>query len=234
MPIEANPDVPEVDPQLDPATFDTGEIAESPQDNTPSPDWQAQYEKLRPEADRRASILSAIEGRDGPEAQAQALAQYAQIELQGDDPDPVVEDDTFNWTDPSEEVAQLRQELEAEKATAAQQQEMAQEAEYVQQTVAGLEAQANMELTDDEYELVVNYGLSHRDSFDGRPDLEGGLNALMASQKAAQKRYLASKQSVQVPTGSTGEPAIDYRDKDSRLKVAQEVFDANMAKQSQN
>lgn len=201
----------------------------------PEINWEQRYNDLRPEADRRATLLADIEGRNGPERQSQALRQYANLEIEPDDPDPVDDEDFFNVPDPSSEIAQLKQELAEDKAQAEQARQNEAEAEYVEQTVAQLEKQDNLSLTDDEYNYVVNYGLTHRDEFDGRPDLEGGLAALKAVQQAGQQRYLKSKETAALaPTGSTGEPNINFRDKEARLKVAQEVFDAEMARQSQN
>ncbi|MBS1892743.1 MAG: hypothetical protein JST59_15715, partial [Actinobacteria bacterium] len=188
---------------------------DTPTPESPEIDYQQRYEALRPEFDQRNQFIAAVEGRQGPEAQEQALRQIG-IDLQSDDPEPVdSSDDFFDVPDPSAEIAQLRRELAEDKAQAAQAQEHQAEAEYVEQTVAQLEQKDNLNLTDDEYNYVVNYGLTHRDEFDGRPDLEGGLAALKAVQQAGQQRYLKSKETAALaPTGSTGEPNINFRDKE--------------------
>ncbi len=189
-------------------------------------DWKQRYEDLRPEADRRGSILADIEGRNGPERQAQALAERARIELE-DDEEPELEDEFDLPPDPSEEIAAIRQEL-AERDEVAQAAEFDQlEAEYIEKTVEGLEGKENLKLSDEEYQIVVNHGLANRDSHDGKPDLEGGFAALKAAQEAARKRYAASKdEAVLAPVGATGEPKIDLRDKEARQKLGREVFEA--------
>ena len=218
-------DTPTPDPAAvatpDTPTQDAPDSQDSPQIN-----YEQRYTQLRSEFDRRNELLADIEGRRGPEAQAQALAQYAQIELESDDPEPELEDE-FDIPDPSAEVAQIRQEL-AERDEVAQAAEFDRlEAEYIERTVEGLEAQDNLKLSDDEYQIVVNHGLANRDPHDGKPDLEGGFNALKAAQEAARNRYAASKDSAALaPVGATGESKIDLRDKEARQKLATEVFEA--------
>lgn len=192
--------------------------------DSPDPDYKQRYEDLRPEFDRRNELLADIEGRNGPERQAQALAEHARIELENDEK-PELEEE-FDLRDPTEEIDAIKQEL-AERDEVAQAAEFDQlEAEYLEKTVEEIEAKENLKLSDEEYQIVVNHGLANRDPHDGKPDLEGGFAALKAAQEAARKRYTESKETVLPPVGTTGEPKIDFRDKEARQKIGTEVFEA--------
>lgn len=194
------------------------------QTETPEIDWKQRYEDLRPEADRRASLLADLEGRNGPERQAQALSEHAQIELEEENEE--TEPNEFDLPDPSEEIAQIKQQL-AERDEAAKDAEFAQlEQEYTETTIADLEGKENLKLSNEEYEIVVNYGFSHRDQHDGRPDFEGGFKALKKVQEADRKRYTESKDTFVPPVGTSGEPKIDLRNKEARQKLGQEVYEA--------
>jgi hypothetical protein len=211
------------------ATPEPGAPVEAPQTESPEVDWKQRYEDLRPEADRRASVLADIEGRNGPERQAQALEQYARIELE-DDNEPVEEGEFELPPDPLDEIEAIKQEL-AQRDEAAQAAEFdGLEAEYIEETVKGLEGEKNLKLSDEEYDAVVNHALSNRDPHDGKPDLEGGFAKLEAIQKAIVKRnaeYAQSKdQAALAPVGATGEHKIDLKDKDARQKLGTEVFEA--------
>jgi hypothetical protein len=208
-----------------PATPDTPINSDSPA----VPDGyieDSRYKELQAEFTRRNELLADIEGRNGPEKQAAALAEHARIELE-DDSEPV-EDDEFDLPpDPLDEIQAIKQEL-AQRDEAAQAAEFDRlEAEYVEKTVEALEEKENLKLSDAEYDAVVNHALSNRDQHDGKPDLEGGFAKLKAIQEAAQKRYLDSKnEAVLAPIGATGEPKIDLKDKDARQKLGIEVFEA--------
>lgn len=230
MPKEAAaPEAPATTPGTPPAAAApaTGAPPEAPQTESPdATDWKARYEDLRPEADRRASLLADIEGRNGPEKQAQALAEHARIELE--DEEPAEPEDEFDLPpDPNEEIAKIRQEMaERDEATKAAEFKRL-EQDYIEQTVEGLEAKEKLKLSDEEYQIVVNHGLANRDTHDGKPDLEGGFKALKAAQEAARKRYAKSKNDTALaPVGTTGEPKIDLRNKEARQKLGAEAFEA--------
>lgn len=192
-------------------------------------DWKQRYEDLRPEADRRGTLLADIEGRNGPERQAQALSEHAQIEL-GEEEVEEPEEEFDLPPDPLDEIEAIKRNL-AERDEAAQADEIDQlETEYTERTVEELEGKENLKLSEEEYELVVNYGLVHRDPHDGKPDFEGGFKALKAAEEATKKRiaeYAASKDGATLaPVGAAGEAKIDLRDKEARQKLGQEVFEA--------
>lgn len=206
-----------------PAAPDTPVQPESPEVT----DYKQRYEDLRPEFDRRNELLADIEGRNGSERQAQALSQHARIELE-DEEAQAEEDDEFELPpDPSEEIAQIRQEL-AERDEVAQQAEFNDlEDRYIEATLGDLEGKESLKLTKDEKDLVRNYGLNNRDEFDGKPDLEGGFTALKSSLEADRKRYMESKRSaVLAPVGTEGEQKINTRDPEARRKAMADIYEA--------
>lgn len=214
-----------------------GAPAEEPQgggSQTESPeviDWKQRYEDLRPEADRRASLLADIEGRNGPERQAQALQEHARIELEAEEEEQ--EDDEFDLPpDPNEEIAKIRQEL-AERDEASKEAELERlEQQYCEETIEGLEGSENFKLSDEEYEFVVNRALAHRDQHDGKPDLEGSFKAFKKSILARNKGVFDSpEEPITPPLGTEGEPKIDRRDKEARQKLATEAFQAHARSQ---
>lgn len=210
-------------------TPETGAPPEAPQTESPEEtDWKKRYEDLRPEADRRESLLADIEGRNGPERQAMALQEHARIELENDDEGPDELDDEFDLPpDPSEEIAKIRQELaerdEEAKAAEFERREQA----HCEETIEALEKSENFKLSEEEYDFVVNRGLAYRDQHTGEPDLAGSFKAFKDSIKARGKNLVDGKlDTVTPPVGTPGEPKIDLRDKEARQKRATEVYEA--------
>jgi hypothetical protein len=201
----------------------TGSPSESPKDI----DWKQRYEDLRPEADRRGTLLADIEGRNGPERQQAALAEHARIELAEEEEaeEPELEDE-FDLRDPNEEIDAIRQEL-AERDEAASEAEFDQlEQEFCESTIEGLEDSESFKLTDEEYDFVVNRALANRDQHDGKPDLEGSFKAFKKSILARNKGVYDSKETFVPPVGTEGEPKIDLRDKEARQKLMTEAYEA--------
>jgi hypothetical protein len=224
-------------PPETPVTPETGAPPESPSDS-PEIDWKQRYEDLRPEADRRASILADIEGRNGPERQAAALSERARIELEAADEAEEEDDDDFDLPpDPNERIDQLERERQDER----QQREDAEfdqlEEKYLESTVEALEAQAGLKLSDEAYDFVVNKALANRDPHDGKPDVEGSFKAWKAEVEAAGQSWVKSKDAVIPPLGTEGDKKLDpsiLRDKDKRQNLGVEVFEAaERAKQTQ-
>lgn len=226
MPDEVTP-APEVKEDTPVATPEAPESPDTPKADTPDDtDYKQRYEDLRPEFDRRNELLADIEGRNGPERQAAALAEHARIELEDEEAEE--DEDEFDLPpDPSEEIAAIKQEL-AERDQAAEEAQFDQlEEQYTEETINSLQEEKGIELSAEERSLVENYGFAHRDPHDGKPDFEGGLKALEAGWEAARKRYEASKTDAALaPLGSSGEPKIDLRDKEARQKLGREVFEA--------
>lgn len=238
-PVNEDPPEPEATPPADPKDGNPAPDPKNPDpDSSDDPDYKQlyeeqkqRYENLRPEADRRATLLADLEGRNGPERQAQALAEHASVELDDEEPE-LEEEGEFDLRDPADEIDQIKQEL-AERDQRDQDAEFERlEDEYIETTVKALEKEhlsEGVELSQEEFDLVRNYGLNHRDDFDGKPDLEGGMKALLAAHEAGVKRhgkYLESKEGVVPPIGVDGEPKVNLRDKDERQKLGREVYEA--------
>lgn len=199
----------------------------SPEDDI---DWKKRYEDLRPEADRRASTIADLEGKNGPERQAEALRQF-NVELEADDDDDELDDDP-ELRDPLEEVDEIREELanRDEDAKAAEFDQL--ERKYVEETVEKLESDRDVELGDDEYGWVVTHALMHRDEESGRPDLEGGFEQLKKLQDQARDGYRESKRAVPPPLGTEGEQKVDLKDPEARRKYMAEVYEAEEGQES--
>lgn len=201
--------------------------AEAPSES-PEIDWKQRYEDLRPEADRRQSVLADIEGRNGSERQAQALAEVARIELEEEEEEEP-EDDFDLPPDPNERIDALERER-AEEQEASQEAEFDRlESEYIENVIGGLEENNNLKLSDAQYSFIVNNALANRDPHDGKPDLEGSFNAWKSELESAGQNWLKSKETVMPPLGTEGEKKITpeiLRNKDKRQQLGAEIYEA--------
>lgn len=204
------------------APNEEGTPAEPEQGSQPAIDYEQRYNDLRPEFDRKNQLLSAAEGHHGAEAQAQALRQLGvEVEL---DEEP---DDAY--VDPDERIdrleAQLQERQEAEKEAEFQRLE----SQYIKSTLAEIEGQEEIKLSDQETKLVVNHALANRLG-DGKPDLQGAVEALKTIKGAARDEYLASQRekakAPRAPVGTAGEEKIDLSDQDARQKWMAEQMQA--------
>lgn len=184
-------------------------------------DWKQRYEDLRPEADRRASTIADLEGKNGPERQAEALRQF-NVELEPDEEDEPLDDDL---RDPIEEIDQMREEqrTQAEEAEDAEFNRL--ESKYLEESVEKIEADTEAKYNDEEYGFIVTHALANRGE-GGRPDIDGGINALKAIQTQAQEKYRKSKRTAPPPLGTEGEKKIDLKDPEARRQYMKEVVDA--------
>lgn len=211
-----------------------GAPPEAPSDS-PDTDWkqraeefEKRYNDLRPEADRRASILADIEGRNGPERQAAALAERAQIELEDEEAEEPEED--FDLPpDPNERIDALERQRAEEQAQREQDEFDRLEQDYLESTVATLEGDANVKLNEEQYGFVINDALNNRDPHDGKPDVEGSFKKLKAMLDSAGVEWGKTKDTVVPPGGAPGEKQITpemLRNKETRQKIALEAFQA--------
>lgn len=198
--------------------------AEEPasQEETPEPEaetpaetdnYEQRYNDLRSEFDRRNEFLAAIEGRHGPEAQAQALAQ-AGLEIEGDDDTP--EEDEY--VDPEDRLNQLEERLQQE-AEARQQSELQQkEAEWLDDRLTEISKAEGRDLEDLEVQVVLTHALSNRDPHTGEPDMDGGQKLLQSLYSTAQDRLLKSKRNASKPgVGTAGEKKYNLSDDEDRI-----------------
>lgn len=238
-------DEPSGTPAADPnAGNGDGNPAEPDGNGSPSEpsdiDWEKRYNDQRSEFDRRGSVIADIEGRNGPEKQAEALRQYGvDLDDEEDDDEPLGEyDEEFDdeLRDPLEEIDEVRSTLQEREEAEKEAQLAAAERDYIEEAVEELEGpeRFNIELSDEEYELVVHHALANRDAHDGRPDLEGGFKALQAAQEAARTRFAKARDDVPIPPiGAEGEPKVDMKDKEARQKLGRQVFEAHQRSASE-
>lgn len=220
-------------PELDEAPPESQEtpINAAPEEGKPAEEapaatdnWEQRYNDLRPEFDRRNALLTAAEGQQGPEAQAQALRQLG-IEVQEEEAEEETEP---NWVDPDQRIDQLEARL-TQREEAEQQAHFAQlEDQYIKSTLGEIEGKENSKLSEAETRVVRNAALANRLE-DGRPDLQGAFDDLKGIKSAAAEEYRASKNTPTPPLGSVGEEKFDPRDPKSRRAFIQKDFEARQA-----
>jgi hypothetical protein len=207
------------------AAPEEGKHAEAP---AGTDNWEQRYNDLRPEFDRRNALLTAAEGQQGPEAQAQALRQLG-IEVQMEEEEEAEPD---QWEDPTERLEQrltAQEERLTQREEKEQQEHFAQlEDSYIKSTLGEIEGKENVKLSDAEKRVVRNAGLANRLE-DGRPDLQGAFDDLKGIKSAAAEEYRASKNTPLPPVGSAGEEKFDPRDGKSRRAFIQKDFEARQA-----
>jgi hypothetical protein len=199
---------------------------EKPAEEAPAgtDNWEQRYNDLRPEFDRRNALLTAAEGQQGPEAQAQALRQLGvdvQMEEEAEEAEP-------EWVDPDQRIDQLEARL-TQREEKEQQDHFAQlEDQYIKSTLGEIEGKENSKLSEAETRVVRNAALANRLD-DGRPDLQGAFDDLKGIKSAAAEEYRASKNTPSPPVGSAGEEKFDPRDPKARRAFIQKDFEARQA-----
>lgn len=200
-----------------PEAPDTPEQEETPSE--PEIDYRKRYEDLRPEFDRANQVLAALQGRHGPEAQAQA-AQMFGFELED------VEEIENEDLDPREEIEKIRRELrERDEQAEAKELELA-EQEWIQQEIGKVAKSEGRDLTQEEKDIITSYAISHRFE-DGQPDIEGGHERLRAIYKAAKDRLISSKRNAPTPPqGAPGDETIDTSTPEGRRAAIEQIAEA--------
>lgn len=228
MPDEATPAPEETQdtPSVETASTEEKPVEEAPAASDP---WEQRYNDLRPEFDRRNALLSAAEGQQGPEAQAQALRQLGvEVEMAEAEDD---KDDEF-----LSDVERLEQRLAAQEEKFTQREQQEQEAHFqkleetfIESTLSEIEGKESVKLSERETKVVVNNALANRLE-NGEPDLQGAFDDLKGIKSAARDEYLASKKNVPAPPiGSAGEDKIDFSNPDARRKFMADDFNARQA-----
>jgi len=223
MPDEATPAPDEVqDTPTDAAVEETKPAEDAP---ASTDNWEQRYNDLRPEFDRKNQLLSAAEGHQGPELQAQALRQIGvEVELEQEE-----EDKDDEWVDPDDRIDKLEAKL-AERDEADKEAQWAQREEsFIDTTLSEIEGKESMKLSDAETKFVVTNALSNRDPQSGEPNLQGAFDDLKGIKSAARDEYLASKKSTAAPIGTAGEEKVDFTNADARRKFMSEDLAARMA-----
>lgn len=221
MPDEAT-QAPEAETQDTP--INAAPQGEAPAPEVPAgPDYEQRYNDMRSEFDRTRGVLAAAEGRQGPEAQAQALRQLG-IEVQMEEE----EEAEPGWVDPDQRIDQLEARL-TQREEAEQQAHFADlEDKYIKSTLGEITAKENVKLSDAEERVVRNAALANRLD-DGRPDLQGAFDDLKGIKSAAAEEYRASKNTPTPPIGSAGEEKFDPRDPKSKRAFILKDFEARQA-----
>lgn len=225
MPDEATAPVEEQETPSSAAVEETKPAEEAP---AATDNWEQRYNDLRPEFDRRNALLTAAEGQQGPEAQAQALRQLGvEVEMAEEQQE---EDDPFE--DPTE---RLEKRLEAQEQKFAQREEAENqahfeqlEANYITSTLGEIAGNEGVKLSDTEKKIIKNNALANRLE-DGRPDLQGAFDDLKGIKSAAAEEYRASKDTPVPPIGSAGEDKLDLRDPKAKRDFIQRDFEARQA-----
>jgi hypothetical protein len=227
MPDEATPAPEETQ---DTPSVETASSEEKPVEDAPaaSDGFEERYNNLRSEFDRRNALLTAAEGNQGPEAQAQALRQLG-VEVEMAEEEDNSEDDEF-----LSDVEKLEKRLEAQEEKFSQREQREQEAHFQQleesfidSKLSEIEGAENMKLSDTETKLVVNNALANRLDT-GEPNLQGAFDDLKGIKSAARDEYLASKKAPAPPIGTAGEEKIDFSDPDAKKKWMAEDLAARM------
>lgn len=211
------PDPPEQD--TPPPTGDDPPDGDTPppdtdQPDTPEVDYESRYNDLRSEFDRRNQVIAALEGRHGPEAQAQA-AQLFGFELEDEDTDDEVP------LDPDERIEKLEQHLARQQEEAEEQAFQKAEEEWLTDARSKLPEQVD----DKEWNLIRSYAVANRLD-DGQPNVEQGYKAFEEAFGTKQERYLQTKKAPKVPIGSAGQKQVDLNDDDQRREYFAQLVDA--------
>lgn len=212
-------ETPEVTPAAEaPETPDTPEAGT--ETTEPEVDYQKRYDDLRPQFDQQAQFLSALEGRQGEEAQR---AAYAHLGLE------VAEDEKpeeGEYVDPDQRLDQLEQQLRQRDEEAEEREFQAAEQSWIQQQLGDVAEKEGRDLTEQEKNIITNHALSNRFD-DGQPDIEGGHELLNAIYKDAQKRLLSSKRNApKPPSGAAGEPTIDTSTPEGRRAAIRDIAES--------
>lgn len=197
-----------------PDLTDGAPAPESAEDSTPAgPDYEKRYNDMRSEFDRTRSVLSAAQGHQGPEAQAEALRQLG-VEVEMAEQEQENDDE---WTDPDDRIEKLEQWKNQREEAEQEAHFQKLEESYIKSTLGELETKDNMKLSDREERIVVNNALANRLD-DGRPDLQGAFDDLKGIKSAARDEYLVSKKAPRAPVGAAGEETIDFSKMNSEEK----------------
>ena len=206
---EEQPDTPEAAaPQED---GKPAEPQEGSQPAAPEHDYEQRYNDIRPEYDRVNQLVAAAKGLHGPELQAQAIQELG-LEFQTEE----AQDEEY--TDPEDEIQRIKEYLAEQEQSQQQQTLQQQEEEYIDSTVSEIEKRENLNLSDEEFQLVVSAALTNREQ-DGRPDLEGAFKALKGVETAAHERYLESKKAPKAPAGTAGDRQFDTSTDEGRKEA---------------
>jgi hypothetical protein len=225
------PDAPEKEVAQDtPKTPEPEAPAEGTPSETPEPteaevDFEKRYNDLRPEYDQTQQLLAALQGRHGPEAQAEA-GRLIGFEF-ADDEEAAGDEDEY--LDPDTRLDQLEQQLAEKEAEADEAAVMQAEDQWLSNELDGVAKEWDRDLAKEEKDYIASYAVTHRFD-DGQPDIEGGAKLLSDLYSQANKRLVCSKRNApKPPSGGAGDPAIDTSTPEGRKAAIKETAEAAFA-----
>jgi hypothetical protein len=193
----------------------------TPATQEPEINYEQRYNDLRSEFDRRNQAFAALEGRLGPQAQAQALNAFG---FDMDDEDDFEERDNESEED---RVARLEQWAASQQEREQFESLQAQEADYLTSEIEAIEKAEKRELSDQEIDLIANLAYSQRTET-GEPDVRGAYQALVGYGKSQREAYVESKKAPKAPIGSPGDEQIDTSDDQKRQEAMARMMAAHM------
>lgn len=188
-----------------PAEPDTS-IDAAPATDTPPPvvDYEARYNSLRPEFDRKSQQLREYEAQ---------LAEYQQSQQE-----PEEDDYEYEYED-----SVARQEIAQLKALLAKQQEDTQtklaaerEAAFVNTEIERIEKEQEEEFSEDEWETLGILSERYRKE-DGTPDIDRAYERLFGKiVQPRREKYVSTKKAAKVRSGPSAAQSIDLDDPKAR------------------
>jgi hypothetical protein len=210
-------------------TPEQGGSEETPAEDAPEVDWEQRYNDLRPEADRWRTSADQYEeffDNPSPEGLATLMAQ-----LEPHERDAVIgrvgyqlEKDEEEYEDEYDEESDAEERLEQIESYLAQGAEQAQieefqeqEADYVSEEIAALEAQEGREFSEREIQILfLNATHPNLRGDRGEPDVEAAYDALREANEAERQRVVDSKRAPQAPSGASPSQQVDLDDPEQR------------------
>jgi hypothetical protein len=179
----------------------------APETDTPTPvvDYEARYNSLRPEFDRRSQQLREYEER---------LAAFEQAQQPEDDE----EDYEYEYEDPvaRRELAELKALIASQQEETQQRQQAEQENHYVNSEIETLEKELEEEFSDDEWNTLGILSERFRDE-DGKPDVRVAYKTLFEGVLEPRKqKWVKTKRSPKVSSGPAAAQSIDLDDPQTR------------------
>lgn len=199
-----------------PENTDTADGANAPDESTI--DYAKRYNDLRPEFDRTKQQLSELEAfkasLSDPQTRADALSAIGlQFEEEEED------DDTPDFDDPIESLAQRVNRIEAERQAAddaaAEEARQEQTADYILSEIDKIEKSIGRGLTKTETKLVSLAAQAEPDER-GVPNVAAAWAELQAEHEARQQEYFKTKRAPRAPGGQSASKQPDLSKADER------------------
>ena len=190
--------------EQDAAPVEDTPTPEAPVEDTPLVDYEARYNNLRPEFDRRSQQLREYEER---------LAAYEQAQQE---PEDDYEDFEYEDQVARQEIAQLKALLSKQQEDTRKQQEAEQERKFIENNIELLEKEQEEEFSDDEFEALGIFAERYRDE-EGKPDIARAYEHLFGKiVKPRREKYVSTKKASRPRSGAAAAQSIDLDDPKAR------------------